>query len=349
MKPYDDPKPDQLDPGPFGVTDDTTAPVRPLGDSPDALQADILAARREMSQTIDAIQERLDPERLTAQLKQSVRQATLGKAEHAMNYVDETARQTGTSMLDTIRQNPVPTALVALGLAWLYRNRAHEAYRTSWTRSVSPGPGSHPGYQPGDSGTAYPPSGTPGVADAAGQARETAQRVADQAGAQVQQVGAQVQQTGAQARETARQVGDRVQGQVQQVGDQVQQLGTQVQGQVADLTDQMQDRAVVLGDQVQGQVGRARSDFERALRDNPLAVGAAALAVGVAVGLALPPTPQEDRLMGAAREQVLQRAQGVAQEALGSVQKVAEQVRPAAEQALQDQGLTRPPDLRKSA
>jgi ElaB/YqjD/DUF883 family membrane-anchored ribosome-binding protein len=57
---------------------------------------------------------------------------------------------------------------------------------------------------------------------------------------------------------------------------------------------------------------RARDGFERAEhtavdfgRENPLAIGALALAAGVGVGLLLPSTQREDELLGAARDRML--------------------------------------------
>ena len=59
-----------------------------------------------------------------------------------------------------------------------------------------------------------------------------------------------------------------------------------------------------------GEYGNAAYEtYDQYLTENPLAVGAAALAVGVAVGLAIPSTRYEGELMGEARDQLLQKAQ----------------------------------------
>jgi ElaB/YqjD/DUF883 family membrane-anchored ribosome-binding protein len=71
-----------------------------------------------MSETVDAIQERLSPENLKEQAKDRVEQAkdrvkeaTVGKAQEA-----------GSGIVDTIRQNPLPAALTGIGLGWLFVN-----------------------------------------------------------------------------------------------------------------------------------------------------------------------------------------------------------------------------------
>jgi ElaB/YqjD/DUF883 family membrane-anchored ribosome-binding protein len=72
---------------------------------------------------------------------------------------------------------------------------------------------------------------------------------------------------------------------------------------------------------VKYQASETQTQFQRMLMENPLAVGAIAVAVGAAVGLAVPETPQEHQLMGAARDKLVDRAQSVAQDTLQRVQQ----------------------------
>lgn len=70
--------------------------------------------------------------------------------------------------------------------------------------------------------------------------------------------------------------------------------------------------------------GQAAFDgFERLLRSNPLIVGAAALAIGAAVGLALPETEQENEWLGEAREELFEHAQDVARSTASQVRQAA--------------------------
>jgi hypothetical protein len=68
---------------------------------------------------------------------------------------------------------------------------------------------------------------------------------------------------------------------------------------------------------------RVQNGFQRLLQDNPLLVGAAAVLVGAAVGAAVPETESENRLMGEARDTVVDRAQEMAKSAANTVQEVA--------------------------
>jgi hypothetical protein len=75
------------------------------------------------------------------------------------------------------------------------------------------------------------------------------------------------------------------------------------------------------------QIGRARDRFGEMLGDSPLAIGAIALGVGAAVGLAMPVTEQENEWLGDARDQLLGRAKE-------AVAEVGEQARSVAEEKL---------------
>ncbi len=59
--------------------------------------------------------------------------------------------------------------------------------------------------------------------------------------------------------------------------------------------------------------------------ENPLALGLAALAVGVVVGLSIPSTEVENQYLGETRDQLLDRAKGLAQQTAQQVTSTAEQ------------------------
>ncbi|MFL6374194.1 MAG: DUF3618 domain-containing protein [Pyrinomonadaceae bacterium] len=74
----------------------------------------------------------------------------------------------------------------------------------------------------------------------------------------------------------------------------------------------------------------AREQYSHYMEENPLAVGAVALALGAAVGFALPSTRYEGELMGSTREQLLTKAQDTASELM---ERTKETVRDAAASA----------------
>lgn len=84
---------------------------------------------------------------------------------------------------------------------------------------------------------------------------------------------------------------------------------------------------------------QAQTQLQMLLLDNPLAVGAIAAAIGAAVGLAIPETPQEHQLMGQARDALLDRAGTAAQDTLQKVQQVASEAGDTIQREAQQQGL----------
>lgn len=56
------------------------------------------------------------------QARAAVRDATIGKVERMANTTSQTSKSFGTTTVQTVKQNPGPAALAALGLSWLVLN-----------------------------------------------------------------------------------------------------------------------------------------------------------------------------------------------------------------------------------
>src|SRR3954463_3550748 len=95
------------------------------------LEADIAATREEMTGTVEAIGDRLAPSSLVKEATSTVRDATVGKvgdmtstATDALSGAGMTVQETGSGILETIKQNPIPAAMAGVGIAWLWTHRA---------------------------------------------------------------------------------------------------------------------------------------------------------------------------------------------------------------------------------
>jgi hypothetical protein len=259
-----------------------------------------------MEQTIDAIQDRLAPERLTEQAvdaatdvtvqardaakdvakfaideaksavreladqaRGAVRDSTVGRMEHLSASARGTAMEVQGDMLTVIRQNPVPAALAAIGIGWLWMSRSNAPSEP--TRGYGYGPyGYESGWRTGAMGA--PSSQSHGVAG-------------------------QVQQMAGQAF-----------GQVQDLAGQAEQMAGQTFGGAQDAAGHMQHQA--------------RSVVQEMAAD-PVALGAIGLAFGAVAGLLLPETTPETKVFGEARAQVADRVQEVAGQAVDTVQRIA--------------------------
>jgi hypothetical protein len=265
------------------------------GDSEtERIKADIEDTRAELGQTLNEIQERLSPEHLMGEVKETVREATIGKVERVMEKVNdkistvtepamevmgragEKLRETGSSIGNTVWRNPIPFALFGLGLGMLIVKRVRNA----------------------DGGTMRS-SGRESDRDMGyGMATPRYSGMARQYGAPGEYAGA-ARQYGASNRGALR---DTAIGLMHGTGETVSNLGHRAK---------------------EGALS-ARRGFQRLVHENPLAVGAAAVAVGAAVGLALPSTRIEQEYMGEASEKIVDKAQQAARDAMDRVKSAAQ-------------------------
>jgi hypothetical protein len=107
----------------------------------------------------------------------------------------------------------------------------------------------------------------------------------------------------------------------------VSDIAARTQETVADYAARTQETVADYAARAQETVGeyteRAQTEFDRLLRDNPLALGVVALAVGAAVGMAIPETQRERAMIGDVGHQLVDKAQNLAQGAIDKVQQVA--------------------------
>ncbi len=306
MDPVGEPGDVRAEPAPEPVPTPGGAAGGAAIDEAEARRVEIERTRTDMGETVDAIQQRLSPENLKEQAKDRVREATVGKAQGA-----------GSSIVETIRANPLPAALTGIGLSWLF---------VSGRRQRS----GQPRYQ---QGRRYAYDYPPPTYDYPHDYEEERGTISSSAGQALERARDRVGETASQAQDTAGQVASQAQDRAGEVASQAQDTA----GQVA---SQAQNRVRRLGDQARYQARRAGGGFQRMLRENPLSVGTLAVGVGAAVGLAIPETAKEHEVMGEARDNLVEKTQEKAQEAQQKVQSVAQEAQSAAQQEAENQGLT---------
>jgi len=262
------------------------------------LTEEIDETRDGLTETIQAIGDKLEPSNIARDATDSVVATTRGKVDQMTYGAQETWRDVTSNpgnILDTIKSNPVPAGMVGLGIAMLMMNRGKQGqdrrYGTSGYQSFDYGsslPGDH-GYTRQSSweprqwerrsgGSPLDRTGQ-AVAGAAGSAGEAVSGVADEAGRRVGELADSVSQTAGEL--------------PQQAGYYVQQGGSQVR---------------------------------RFIDENPLGAGVIAVAAGAALGMLLPSTQIERQTIGQARDQLVEQAESTAHQALD---KVEEQAQPA--------------------
>jgi hypothetical protein len=99
----------------------------------EALRVEIEETRTELSGTVDAIQEKLNPAALADQAKEHAKEAvydaTVGRAEHMVSGAGHKAKGIQMTIMDTIRGNPMAAAAAGLSLGWLWMKRPKDEDR----------------------------------------------------------------------------------------------------------------------------------------------------------------------------------------------------------------------------
>ena len=88
-------------------------------------------------------------------------------------------------------------------------------------------------------------------------------------------------------------------------------LGRRLVDRAGSLKESMGEKATHAGERIQERARDAGGGLGRMLEDNPLAVAAGAVVIGLALGMLVPESDSERRVMGPTRDQLGERAQGV--------------------------------------
>lgn len=279
---------------------------------PEVIQRRIEQTRANMSETINEIQTRLSPERLKREAQETIRDATIGKVEDMANTLTYKARNWRYSAIETIKQNPVPAALIGIGLGWLLLEG--NSRNSEWDDDYRPA-GHRTHLRSSDYYKEEDGSIEQVKAKAAGTVRnlqEKAHEVSTDLSAEAQNAVQTVQEGAADVVESVR------------------ESATHIADQAHDVADQVRDQARVMQYKAWRQGERAQRSAQRTFEANPLAVGAVAIAIGTAVGLALPSTQKEDEWMGDTRDRLVDQAKVKARETAEKVRDVAIEMQEAA-------------------
>lgn len=292
---------DELNPDPTATDDEM-----------EALRQDIARTRAEMSESVYALQERMNPQYIRQQATSQLRQGASDRARGASSGVTE-----------TIRNNPIPAALTGaglVGLGWLIASGARGSSEGSSGRSGYSDYGyGERGY--GERGSYrrespyYDLDDTPDYTYYSSSGRDLEAYPdyddEDESGSRTGQAQERAGQAKEQARERAGQAGQQARQRAQQARGEAQQRAQQAKG-----------------------------GFQRALQESPLSLGAIAVGIGAAVGFAIPESSKENELMGETRDQLANQAQQKADETTRRAQRVAKQARESAEEEASRQDLS---------
>ena len=257
-------------------------------DDTEHLKAQIEETRNQMGETIDALQEKLSFNNLSEQVsehvnnaietaKSSVYDATIGKAVGFMKNMGDGIGDS--KFVRTARSNPLPLILIGVGAGLL----AYNNYSSSSRRRSFRG-GSRRGYDQ--------------FAD-----RDRARRDMERG------TSFDLEQRHSQSGSTMNALSDKATA----VSDKVSNAANSAYESASNTLDSAVTGAKDIYNRAYSKAGDytnvAYETYDHHINENPLAVGAAAFALGAVVGLAIPATRYEGELMGEARDQLLKKAQ----------------------------------------
>ena len=254
------------------------------------------------------------------------RTVTLG----ATTYGGSRKQFSGDMLMDVMKENPIPTALVGLGLGWLLvdaiiKSQNHD---TAKTMSSSAYTGSYSaGYTPtpyaGGTAPTYTSGTTPRNNLPAYTGTPSAPGIATGAKAAFDQAGDRLHETGEHIGEAIDDAKAKVIDTAHDLQAKAADLAGDVRQKAGETTALVQTKATQIGETTQQSVRRAADATQDFVTGNPLAAGAIALAVGTIVGLMLPSTAPENKFMGTYRDQLADEAGKQAQGLMNKVQTVA--------------------------
>jgi ElaB/YqjD/DUF883 family membrane-anchored ribosome-binding protein len=329
-------------------------------DDPDVIREQIERTREDMSQTINELQERLSPQNLAQQARESVREATVGRVQHLVGSAGDTASQVArraqeaaAPVVEQMRERPVPIALAGagVGLAWWLMRRSSS--RQTWSRDDM--------YNWDDDTTGTRDYNTTTRDYASFDEYDRDRTRGDGGFMRVLRDNPLPASIAAASigymlwsRRSSSMVGDDydtrsaayagyddddsyASSNTERVADAARDMGRQAREKASAIGEQARDKASALGEQVSDSVRSARrrasqvsrqtsTQFDHWMRENPLAVGVAALAAGAVVGLTMPRTRAENQVMGASRDALVDRASDSAQQLKDQVRDKVQEV-----------------------
>lgn len=301
-----------------------------LTEAKEAVQAELVEAKRLLKEGLNDAEEKVrrglsdakqavkqDVSEAVSNAKSAVRAATLGKVEDLATDIGDKMNQTRETLVETVRNNPLPAAVMGVGLVWLLMNRSKSVGSGGSYRSGG-------GYDDGRSSYGGGGGGGRFLDEARERAGNMASGVGDAVGRAKSAVSGAAHQVSDAATRGIHDASDAAGSALHGVTETASQLAHRASDTASHWAEGAGDTASSLAQGAKRSAIRAEQSLESTMRENPMAVGAAALAIGAVVGFSLPRTEREDALMGGTRDQMLRKAGEAAHDAASSVSHLAE-------------------------
>ena len=281
---------------------------------PDQLEREIDEQRAHIGDTLAALEERFSPGQLLDQ---------------ALRYGPENGGEFSRNLVDTIKYNPIPTVMTAVGVAWMIYGQSRppstsaSRYRKDYDSYDRPSNASY-GLDP-DYDYDYGASADYGVS---GSGRDW---LTDDKGNRTQDLKHRAGEKTDELKHKAEDMTDEMKRKAAHLKDNVTGSLQNMRGRANQSAHGASDGMRRAGSSMRGQAQRARSGISYLVEEQPLALGAVGLAIGALIGASIHATRKEDELMGAQRDrladQANEKAENLYEKASDVGQKVAADIK----------------------
>jgi ElaB/YqjD/DUF883 family membrane-anchored ribosome-binding protein len=304
----------------------------------DAIRSDIDTTRRRMDDTMDALGNRLQPRHLMDEFLGYLRGDSADgetRMTHLKQKIGHSCESAMHSVVDTVKQNPMPALLIGAGVGWMiYESMRDKSPRTSdgnyygYSRE-----GDRLDYDPDmhyDRPLEYPPSLEGAEAEWTDQGDSKLAGMKDKLADKTSAAKEKLAHAGEAVREKAGALKERTGEKLHAVKQRAGEMTARMRDGTRQAYARTRERVVTTADK------------------RPLEVGLVALAAGVLVGLALPTPAPVNRTIGATADRLRDRTRQAGSEMLEKGKRVAQAAVSAVKDEAQAQGLT-PERLREKA
>lgn len=316
------------------------------------IEQDVAQTRGRMDETLDALQHKMSPGQLVDQ---------------ALSYARSGPGEYFSGLGQTIKYNPMPVALVGIGLAWLMMSDSRGSRRGAQAREADwEGYDHYPEedygdyedyyYEPTDivqedelvvtegeeanlRGLGEPAPAAGGIAVGVAPAEDIETLDEEPEGTQASKTGAK-DRMGQAKRKAGEGIG-RAQARSTEFAQSARSGMSRASGGARRSAASARRGMGRMGSGARRQAMLAKSRGQQLFFEQPLVLGALGIALGAALGAGMPSTRREDELMGERRDELIRRTRQMGAEQAQRAQRAAAAAGEAARDEADRQGLTR--------
>lgn len=269
----------------------------PNSDDPDVIERDMERTRARMDRTLEEIQDRLSPGQL---LDEGLRYLRNGPQEHLSTF--------GSNLGHAVRDNPLPVALIGIGVAWLAMGQQNGHARSTHASSHDYTPSS----AMGEDYASKARNAAAGISKRIDESEEAFERRRQLAMARVLDLKERAGESTAELKSRVEQAMSEAAARWEAMKSSMRRQGRAVRDGTADYMARAGDAA----SEGWSRAGRGGEQAMEIFERQPLLAAAAGVTAGALLGALLPTTEREAEVVEPYRETLRARGTAAAREAL---------------------------------